>query len=73
MLNTSVDLSASNSYGFMALCLYSFLLLFYGKICKPLGFVENQAILSGAILGVVTHLCAKTQKIIIFPMENDNK
>lgn len=32
MLNTSVDLSASNSYGFMALCLYSFLLLFYGKI-----------------------------------------
>ena len=46
--------------------------LFYCKICKPLGFVENQAVLSGTILVFVKHLCAKTQKIKIFPRGSDN-
>ena len=70
--NTSVDLTVSHSYCLMALCLYSFLHLFYCKICKPLGFQQNQAVQSGTILGIAKHLCAKTQKSKIFPRENDS-
>lgn len=47
--------------------------LFYCKISKPLGFVENQAVWKGVIFGIVKYLCAISLKIKLFPKGNDNK